>query len=56
MILAVQQDEYFNSDVAGIRIVISPQGEMPLPDDSGITVAPGQIMSIGIVQVNYNNV
>ncbi|XP_031573625.1 amiloride-sensitive sodium channel subunit gamma-2-like [Actinia tenebrosa] len=53
MQLYVKQEEYVDqlSQEAGYRIVISPQGEMPFPFEEGISVAPGQSMSIGIRKV-----
>ena len=35
-----------------MRVVIHHQGDMPFPEDEGITLSPGQASSIGIRQVS----
>ena len=52
LIIAVKQDEYVATDVAGVRVIITSQGEMPFPEDSGIVAKPGQMTSIGFRKVN----
>ena len=40
---------------AGARIVVHPQDRMPFPKDEGVLVAPGQMTTVGIRQVNDVN-
>lgn len=51
LILAVNQDEYVSGDVAGIRLVVTPQGEMPFPSEGGITLVPGQTTQLKLTTV-----
>ncbi len=51
LILAVNQDDYVSSDVAGIRVVVTSQGEMPFPDEGGITLVPGKLTQLGLRKV-----
>lgn len=46
----IQQEEYVSSTYldAGVRVIIHPQSEPPLPIDRGITVPPGRNALIGI--------
>lgn len=53
MILNIDQKDYVKEmgDVAGIRIVVMSQNQMPLPEEQGLTVGPGHYTSIGVKQV-----
>jgi hypothetical protein len=50
LILAVNQHDYVTSDsnVAGIRVAVTSQGEMAFPADNGLTLRPGQTTLIGL--------
>ena len=50
MTLNLQQDEYISlgGRDAGVRVIITPQDRRPLPDEEGITIAPGVISSISL--------
>ena len=51
--LNVEQDEYIGllTPEAGIRMDISPQGEMPFPMERGVSLAPGYATMIGLRKV-----
>jgi len=53
MIIDIQQHEYIKQtgDTAGAVVVISPQNQMPFPEDDGIIVSPGHATSIALTQV-----
>jgi len=53
LIANIQQDEYIDQvgDIAGIRVVVLPQNQIAFPEDEGITVSPGRVTSIGMMQV-----
>ncbi len=53
-LLNVDQDEYLTSidDVAGLVAVIHDQNTVPFPEDEGLTVHPGELLSIGVRKVN----
>lgn len=55
MILNIEQSEYIpqTGDLAGIRLVLLSQGEMPFPEDDGAIIKPGFHTSIAIKQVSY---
>ena len=48
----IQQDEYTSaaSDTAGVAFLISPQNQMPFPEEQGIIVSPGFVTEIAITQ------
>eukprot|EP00057_Strongylocentrotus_purpuratus_P023622 XP_011678096.1 PREDICTED: amiloride-sensitive sodium channel subunit beta-like [Strongylocentrotus purpuratus] len=51
--LFIDQEEYISTlqSSAGIRIIIHDPNEMPFPEDSGSTLAPGRQTSIGLTKV-----
>lgn len=53
MELNVEQEEYLGlmSPEAGIKMDISPQGEMPFPLERGMSLAPGYATMIGLRKV-----
>ncbi len=52
-LLNVDQDEYLTSidDVAGLVAVIHDQNTVPFPEDEGLTIHPGELLSIGVRKV-----
>ena len=55
LVLNIEQDEYLEWPVeldAGVKVMIHPQDQPPIPDDSGIAIAPGRNMFIGIRERN----
>ena len=53
--LNIEQDEYLEWPLehdAGVRVMIHSQDQPPAPDDSGIAIAPGRNMLVGIRERN----
>ncbi len=52
-LLNVDQDEYLGSidDVAGLVAVIHDQNTVPFPEDEGLAIHPGELLSIGVKKV-----
>ena len=57
LVVNIQQDQYVSSYLldAGIRVVIHPQSEPPLPLDRGLSIPPGRNAFIGLVQRNITD-
>lgn len=55
MDLFINQEEYIPSlsQEAGVRILLTPQRNIPFPVDEGFTVSPGFATSIGLRQVCF---
>ncbi len=55
-LLNVDQDEYLGSidDVAGLVAVIHDQNTVPFPEDEGLAIHPGELLSIGVKKVKQN--
>ena len=53
--LFINQEEYIPSlsQEAGVRILLTPQRNIPFPVDEGFTVSPGFATSIGLRQVCF---
>lgn len=53
--LNTEQHEYLGqlTQDAGIRVVVSKQGEMSSPLEKGFSISPGYSTSVGIRQVKY---
>ena len=51
--LNIEQEEYLGqmSPEAGIKLDISPHGEMPFPLERGLSLAPGYATMIGMRKV-----
>ena len=51
----IEQEEYMGAltPEAGIRVDISPQGEMPFPLDKGVSLAPGYATMIGLRKARF---
>nr|XP_054756187.1 amiloride-sensitive sodium channel subunit gamma-like [Lytechinus pictus] len=54
--LFIDQEEYISTlqPSAGIRLLIHDQNEMPFPEDSGSTLAPGRATSIGMTKISVH--
>ena len=51
----VEQSEYVPdlSEAAGLKVLITPQGHVPFPEDEGFFVTPGRSTAFGLRKV-YN--
>lgn len=49
--LDIDQDQYFNTETAGVVVMVHDPSTMPFPEDDAISIAPGQAAFIGVKMV-----
>ena len=55
MVFNVDQAQYIGdlTESAGMKVLVHNANHMPFPEDQGVTVAPGELTSIGVTMVSW---
>ena len=55
MVFNVDQTQYIGdlTESAGMKVLVHNANHMPFPEDQGVTVAPGELTSIGVLLVGW---